>query len=69
MTLNWQLVVTFLLIGAAVIYLTRHLLRSMTSEPGAGCGVSTGCGGCSIKRDRPCDPSAGTPAVSTRRPE
>ena len=69
MTLNWQLVVTLFLIGVAVVYLTRHLLRSMTSEPGAGCGVSAGCGGCSIKHDRHCDTAAAPPAVSTRRPE
>jgi hypothetical protein len=66
MTWNWQLVATFLLIGAAVVYLSRHLLRSMTSEPGSGCGTSTGCGGCSIQHDRQCGPTAGPPAATPR---
>ena len=67
MTWNWQLVVTLLLIGAAVVYLTRHLHRSVTSEAGTGCG--TGCGGCTIGRDRQCNATPVLPAMPTRTPE
>jgi hypothetical protein len=59
---DWQHGITLLLVGAAVVYLTRHLLRTMTTEPGAGCGVSSGCGGCSIKTDRCTSDSAAPPA-------
>ena len=69
MTLGWQQVVTLLLIGAAVAYLTRHLLRSMTSQPGAGCGVSTGCGGCAAKHGHHCDTAAGTPSNPLPQPK
>jgi hypothetical protein len=65
MTWGWQQGVTLLLIGAAVVYLTRHVVRSMTSEPGAGCGASSGCGGCTLKTDR-CDSADGTSASATR---
>jgi FeoB-associated Cys-rich membrane protein len=55
MTWGWQQAVTLALIAAAVIYLTRHVLRTMTREPGAGCGVSSGCGGCSSKTGATCN--------------
>jgi len=69
MILGWQQVVTLLLIGAAVAYLTRHLLRSMTSEPGAGCGVSSGCGGCAVKHAQRCETGAGVPSQPVQEPE
>jgi hypothetical protein len=71
MTLGWQQVVTLLLIGTAVAYLTRHLLRSMTRAPGAGCGVSTGCGGCAAKHGQGhrCNTAAGGRSTPIPQPE
>lgn len=71
MTVGWQQIVTLLLVGAAVVYVTRHLLRSMSTEPGAGCGVSGSCGGCSVKHDLDCGrrtPPAGIVPPPSDRP-
>lgn len=54
MVVGWQGVVTLLIIVAAAVYVLRHLLRSVSDEPGSGCGVSSGCGGCAVKKRAAC---------------